>query len=105
MYNIVICDDNEIFCFQLEDILNRIFKERPTPPRITMFNEAEKLEEYIANDMSIDLLFLDIEFHSESLNGVNIAQFCVNSQKGKQHKLYLFPLRVNMQCNYFKCDR
>ena len=40
-----------------------------------MFNEAEKLEEYIANDMSIDLLFLDIEFHSESVNGVNIAQF------------------------------
>ena len=35
MYNIVICDDNEIFCFQLEDILNRIFKERPTPPRMT----------------------------------------------------------------------
>ena len=64
-----------------------------------MFNEAEKLEEHIANDMSIDLLFLDIEFHSESVNGVNIAQFL------REHKLYLFPLRVNMQCNYFKCDR
>lgn len=83
MYNIVICDDNEIFCFQLEDILNRIFKERPTPPRITMFNEAEKLEEYIANDMSIDLLFLDIEFHSESLNGVNIAQFLREQSEGQ----------------------
>ncbi len=83
MYNIVICDDNEIFCFQLEDILNRIFKGRPTPPRITMFNEAEKLEEYIANDMSIDLLFLDIEFHSESLNGVNIAQFLREQSEGQ----------------------
>lgn len=83
MYNIVICDDNEIFCFQLEDILNRIFKGRPTPPRITMFNEAEKLEEYIANDMSIDLLFLDIEFHSESVNGVNIAQFLREQSEGQ----------------------
>lgn len=75
MYNIVICDDDEIFCFQLEDILNKIFNGRQDPPRITIFNEAEKLEECIADDMSIDLLFLDIEFHSESLNGVNIAQF------------------------------
>lgn len=33
--------------------------------------------------MSIDLLFLDIEFHSESLNGVNIAQFLREQSEGQ----------------------
>lgn len=70
MLCIAICDDEEIFCSQLErELLNSAGQEKLN---IEVFYSCEKLYEELQKGTYFDLIFLDIEF--QFMNGVDMGK-------------------------------
>lgn len=63
MIRISICDDEPIFCRQLEQAVTRTAKELELTVSVTCYTSGEKLLEE-ACPQANHLLFLDIEFNS-----------------------------------------
>lgn len=74
-YEIAICDDDDIFCFQLEDYLLHYCREHDIPINVHIFHTAPNLEEFISNGKQIDLLFLDIDLCDNEHDGVTVGTF------------------------------
>lgn len=76
MYEIVICDDDTVFCYELEDFLTHYSEEQNLPIDVHIFHTGPRLEEYIAEGkVPLDILFLDIELNNKQRNGVDIGNF------------------------------
>jgi DNA-binding LytR/AlgR family response regulator len=69
---IVICDDDEGVCVELERWINEYGKREKTDIDIEVFNSAEDLLIQIQNGFWFDAIFLDIEF--SSMNGVEMGR-------------------------------
>lgn len=61
MLKMIICDDDKIFCSNLENLVIEVCKERYLKYEISMFYEIDKLKRYLNDNNDIDLIFLDIE--------------------------------------------
>lgn len=72
MIRIAICDDEQIVCTQLRDILIRLEFEFSEKIAIDIFYSGEKLCEALDKDIYFHIIFLDIEM--EMMNGVEVGK-------------------------------
>lgn len=103
-YEIVICDDDNIFCFQLEDYLLQYCRDYDIPINVHIFHNGLHLKEFIADGKHVDLLFLDINLSDDENDGVTIGTFVRNLPEmeltqivyissGSQYAMQLFRIR------------
>lgn len=78
MINIAICDDEQELCTNLKSILTDIFEKQKTRADIQLFLSGEELCNKIETDEHFDLIFLDILFAKNEINGVEIGRVIRN---------------------------
>jgi DNA-binding LytR/AlgR family response regulator len=74
MINVAICDDEIKIGAELERALINIFNILNIKYEIDVFYAGEQLCKEIENGTHYDLLFLDIEFAQEKINGVEVGR-------------------------------
>lgn len=72
MYRIGICDDDDIFCTQLENYLEEYAKETEIKVETEIFLSGEDYLRYMEKNRSLDILFLDIKL--SGMDGVSVGQ-------------------------------
>lgn len=68
---IAICDDEEILCSQLEEMLLKIARENGEQLDIDVFFSGEELYKYLNQEVQYDIIFLDIEL--DMMSGVEVG--------------------------------
>ena len=72
---IAICDDEKKIGAELESTLLNIFGKLNIKSEIDVYFTGEELCEKMENGMSYDLIFLDIEFAKNAINGVDVGRY------------------------------
>lgn len=72
MLNIGICDDDEQFTNQLENLISKYLEYNDFKADIQTFTKSQDLIKYIQNEENFDLLFLDIEL--DVITGIDIGK-------------------------------
>lgn len=80
MTNIAICDNNNYFCSNLENIIKQY---ENYDINIKIFNKSKDLCNYLINTCDIDLIFLDIEFEKDDYSGIEVGEFIRNKIKNQ----------------------
>jgi len=75
MVKIAICDDEKDITAELEDVLAGIFSSLGAVCEITVFHSGVELCRALEGGMRCDLLFLDIGFAKNEINGVQTGNF------------------------------
>lgn len=76
MFRIAICDDEQIICSQIENILLDYSKSTGLEIDIIVFYSGEELYKYMELGYSFDLIYLDIEM--EPMNGLEVGKMIRN---------------------------
>lgn len=79
MIKIAICDDDKIFCDEIETVIKNYESASSSSISFETFYSGESLIEYIRNGNALDLIFLDIEL--ENINGVDVGKIIRNEIK------------------------
>lgn len=74
MIHVCICDDEIEITTELERVLFNIFEKLNIEHEIDVFSSSEKLYQKMETGTHYDLIFLDIEFTSDTINGVEVGQ-------------------------------
>jgi len=72
--SVVICDDESRVAFGLESLLVDIFNKLSLRYEIDVYYSAAKLYQAMECEQHYDLIFLDIEFAKEEINGVEVGR-------------------------------
>lgn len=75
MFRVVICDDDAVFCELLEKAILSYLSAHNKKYSINVYQSIGELQSDLAKGCTIDILFLDIEFAHEKLNGVDLANY------------------------------
>lgn len=78
MYKIAICDDEEVTCVKLKQVLEKVLEDIGEQWDIRYFLNGQSLLEQLESN-KYDFLFLDI--HLTDLNGVGIGRYIREKQK------------------------
>ncbi len=70
MYNIGICDDEQAFAAELEEMIGQYARETGTEIRTTLFRNGRELAD--SDKIELDLIFLDIQM--DVMNGLEAAK-------------------------------
>ena len=74
MLNIAICDDEKEISSELENTLIEILTQLDTIYEIDVFSSGEQLCKQLDTKKYYDLIFLDIEFAKEQINGIDVGK-------------------------------
>ena len=69
---IAICDDDEMLCHLLEEMILQLGKNEDVQVQISVFFDGKSLWEYMKQGNRFDLMFLDIEM--EQMDGIAVGQ-------------------------------
>lgn len=72
MYRIGICDDDNVFCIQMENYLDEYAKETGVDVETEVFLSGEDYLQYMRKNKPLDILFLDIKL--SGVDGVSVGQ-------------------------------
>lgn len=72
MLQIAVCDDDNITCLQIENMLNEISKDIFEIIEVEIFLSGEDLCKFLSENNHFDIILLDIELHK--LNGVEVGK-------------------------------
>lgn len=75
MFRVVICDDDAVFCELLEEAILSYLSAHNKKYSVNVYQSVGELQSDLAKGCTIDILFLDIEFAHEKLNGVDLANY------------------------------
>ena len=88
MLRIALCDDEDIICSQLENVLLALSKSLFIKIEVEIFNSGEKLCEVMTEGRYFDMIFLDIELHT--ITGVEIGKVIREEMKNEAvHIVYI----------------
>lgn len=76
MIRIAICDDDDVICSKLEILVNQVCDSLNIEIEIDIFNAGKNFIQYLKNDNSYNLLFLDIEL--DEYNGIDVSKYIRN---------------------------
>ena len=100
MYKIGICDDNEMFCWEMEryilDYCNMIHLEIET----LIFVSGEELLEHWTTGHRLDLLLLDIEL--QTTNGISIGSEIRKNIESESTQIVFVSIRKDYAMQLFK---
>lgn len=100
MYKIGICDDNEMFCWEMEryilDYCNMIHLEIET----LIFVSGEELLEHWTTGHRLDLLLLDIEL--QTTNGISIGSEIRKNIESESTQIVFISIRKDYAMQLFK---
>lgn len=83
MFSIAICDDDELFCNQIEKCIKSQFDNKDV--KIEVYYSGEKLCEDLSSGVWYDLIFLDIELIK--MSGVDVGR--IIRKKLKNEKIHI----------------
>lgn len=72
MFRIAICDDEQVICSQLENIIMNYAAENNEKIDTQVFYSGEELSRFLEMEQSFDLIFLDIEL--KLINGIEVGK-------------------------------
>lgn len=81
MIIVAICDDETAVGAELERILIHIFEKMKIEYSIDVFFSGEDLYRHIEKGSYYDLIFLDIEFAKNEINGVEVGRLIRNAEQ------------------------
>ncbi len=87
MYNIGICDDEQTFAEELEEMIEQYARETDTELRVTLFQNGRELTD--SDTIQLDLIFLDIRM--DVMNGLEAAKR-IRAKDGKVSIIFLTSL-------------
>lgn len=73
MFSVAICDDDIGFCKELEHMVINCIGKLRISYKITVYHSTRNLYYDLLEGIIFDILFLDIEFPLESMNGIDIG--------------------------------
>lgn len=85
MFSIAICDDDNILCSEIENIILEYSKLSLEKIEVTIFLSGEELCAFMRRGEKFDLLFLDIELRA--LNGVMVGRTIREEMKNELIKI------------------
>lgn len=94
MLNIGICDDDQQFTNQLENLILKYLENNSFKADIQTFTKSRDLLQYIQNEEDLDMLFLDIEL--DDVTGIDIG----NSLRSEFHNDSVQIVFVSSKENY-----
>lgn len=101
MYHVIICDDEYNVCAELENDIERYFKEHFLKGTIEVFFDGNILYNYLRRSDAIDLLFLDIEFPKS--NGVEVGKYLREEQGNESVEIIYISSKTNYAMELFQC--
>ncbi|MDD3168005.1 MAG: LytTR family DNA-binding domain-containing protein [Eubacteriales bacterium] len=72
MFRIAICDDEQVICSQIENIIMKYAAENNEKIDTQVFYSGEELSRFLELEQSFDLIFLDIEL--KLINGIEVGK-------------------------------
>lgn len=72
MFRIAICDDEQVICSQIENIITNFAAENNEKIDTQVFYSGEELSRFLEVGQSFDLIFLDIEL--KLINGIEVGK-------------------------------
>lgn len=75
MFTIAICDDDKVFCDQLEYMVKNHMKGMGIEYQVFVYNSIRNISYDVMENMVYDMLFLDIEFPGEEKDGIYLGNY------------------------------
>jgi len=72
VFRIAICDDEQVICSQIENIILNYAAENNEKIETQVFYSGEELNKYLESGQNFDLIFLDIEL--KLINGIEVGK-------------------------------
>ena len=117
MLNIAVCDDEQKIGTELENFLIDILDKLNVEYEIDVFISGEKLYQHMEAGTHYDLIFLDIEFAKNEINGVEVGRLIRNAHQNnlvaivyisweQKYSMQLFDIRpLNFLIKPLKHDK
>lgn len=100
MFRIAICDDESVVCSGIEEIILNYSTSISEKIDVEVFYSGEELYEYIKNDTSFDIIFLDIELNK--LNGIELGKIIRNEMKNEITQIVYISSKENYAMELFE---
>lgn len=100
MYRIGICDDDEVFCWQIEGYIRAYCARHDLEVETQIFLTGTKLLECVSAESPFDLLLLDIEM--EQLNGIAVGQELRSDLANEVTQIVYISSKSNYAMQLFK---
>lgn len=100
MYRIGICDDEKGTCTELDDILYRCAENRGLKFDINIWYTGEELCEYLRQNNTLDMLFLDIELIST--DGIKVGNFIREELENMETDIIYISSNSSYAMNLFR---
>lgn len=100
MYTVAICDDDELFCWELENYILDYCKKIHLEIETLLFSSGEELLEYWHQDHQLDLLFLDIEL--KTINGITAGNAIRQNIAYESTQIVFVSIRKDYAMQLFK---
>ncbi len=98
MLRIAICDDNRVFCRDLESKLLEINNSFD----IDLYSTLESLRQGLRENRKYDLLFLDIEFELEAKTGISLGNYIREELKDDYLQIAFVSSKTEYAMELFK---
>lgn len=100
MLNIAIIDDDDNICAELENILQDYLKKEYIKYNIDTFYSGKKFIDYLKNENTYDIIFLDIEIGD--LTGLDVGKYIRESLKDEMIKIIYISSYTSYAMKLFK---
>lgn len=100
MHTIAICDDNELFCWKLENFILDYCKKTHWEVETVVFTSGEELLRYWETKQRPDLLFLDIEL--QTMDGISIGNELRKNPENESTQIVFVSIKRDYALQLFK---
>ena len=98
MFRIAICDDNQLFCSEIENYLYSHYDDKDID--IDVFYTGEELYNVMKYDKDFDLIFLDIEF--QMLDGIAVGEMIRDKLNNEKVQIVYVSINDSYALELFK---
>lgn len=100
MLRIAICDDDQLICGEIERTIEKHGQQNYIKVEVDVFFSGEKLIDFIQNNHSFDLLFLDIELITTT--GVEVGKYIRNEMEDYISKIVFISSKTGYEMELFQ---